>query len=280
LALPTLQSLITEVRARRSEPNVNGRWTNALLTGVINRAQQQVMLDVQWPEATGYTPTVAGQQEYTLPELISILRVYMIFLPGSPGQPMVPTSINRLEGDTLGYFDQSTTQYQTQWQTQNSSAYPVSSGNGYPQIASILPPAYGGYSGQRPQYYLRGGNLGCVPIPAVSTYSIQLDYIPIPPTLVNLGDQSILPDAFVDAIVYKTMYYMASAESNPVKMADADKMYGGLPQERGTGGAIGKLLSWKGNLLTHEPRAVIFTTARTRFNGPPRVGSGQGRHGR
>jgi hypothetical protein len=279
LAIPTLQSLITEVRARRSEPNVNGRWTNALLTGVINRAQQQVMLDVQWPEATGYTPTVPGQQEYTLPELISILRVYMVFLEGSAGQPMVPTSINRLEGDTLGYFDQSTTQFQTQWQTQNSSAYPVSSGNGYPQVASILPPAYGGYSGQRPQYYLRGGNLGCVPIPA-AVYAIQLDYIPIPPTLVNLADSSILPDAFVDAIVFKAMYYMASAESNPVKMADADKMYGGLPQERGTGGAIGKLLSWKGNLLTHEPRAVIFTTARTRFNGPPRVGSGQGRHGR
>jgi hypothetical protein len=268
---PTLLGIINEIRVRAGEPDPAGRWSNANLTPLINRAHVDVGLLLQRPEATFYFVTVPTVGEYNLDEHTNILRVKV---GGPPGQPIVPQSIDMLEGTQINLYDQSstTTPFTPQWLTQPPASYPVSSSTGFPAPITIP-----WSPGNRPAFYLRGDGavLGLVPTPSTG-YVVQIDCIAQPSVLVNDGDSSDFPDKAMDALVYKTMAYMAVSDRNSTALVLAERLYGG---ETGTGGAVGQLLSQQRATPQHKSRAPLFVTARTKFMGPQRTGSGKGRLG-
>lgn len=265
---------VTDVRNRTGETQTNGRFTNSIIMGFVNRARQQVMQTVEWPSATFYTTTIAATtstpQLYQLFEYQNILRVYVA------GQAIPPTDITSMEGDQIAMYDSTGANYAPQWTIEPPATYPLNGMGGYP-IPLNLP----WKSGQNPKYYLREGGayIGLIPPPA-TVVPFQIDFIPVAAPLTTLAQQDILGDNFTDAVCLKTMVYMYQSIGDPTRMAMAAAAYEGPPEERGQGGALGRLLSWKGNMPRIKNRAPLFVTARTRFQGPPRYGSGAGRVGR
>jgi hypothetical protein len=276
-ANPTLAFLIADARNKSGEPDPTGRWSDARLTELYNRAQIELGITLEWPEATFFfiaqAPPV-GQvfSEYYLEEHTNILRVK---LGGFPGQNIIPTSIDMLEGTQYALFDDSQTAppYGAQWLTQAPGSYPITNTpTGYPTPLT-LPWS----PGNRPAFYLRGAGsvIGFVPAPAVGTL-VQLDVIAAPPILINPLDQSCFPNKAIEALTSRVRYYMADADGNNQAMMTQAQAYGG---QNGTGGFVGQLLSWKKATPKHKSRAPLFVTARTKFQGPCRVGSGTGRYG-
>lgn len=263
------------VRDRASEPDLTGRWTNALILEQLNIARQQVMIDFQWPTGSWFANTSPGIQEYSLGDLNNVVRAYMQSQPNTAPQPLVYETINALEGDGLGLWDQTAPGFAPQWMSQAPASYPVASDLGYPVPVGVpwLPNA-----SQRPKYYLRGGHIGILPAPS-NVCMLQIDVVPEaePFVLGNTTQTDILPWKALDAVVWKTMFYMASSTGNTQKMVMYEKAYSG---DNGKGGALGILLSWKREFPEHRSRAPLFTTYRTRFQGPPRFGGGTGRVGR
>ena len=243
-----LNDLLTFERLLLAEPSQSptGRWSDSDLTTFTNQAQTQVALDMEFPESTltGYTTT--NQQEYQMPELLSILRVYVA------GQPIVPTTIPALQGDQVMMYDMTANNYQTQWQSQASGVYP---------FASVPTSPTGGNTpwmqGERPRFYMRGGNMGFVPIPSGS-YLVTVDLLPQPPILVNPTDTSIYQTNFKDAICWKSVEYAFFADNNP-QISLAQQNYQS---------ELSKLRYWKEQMqktLSHAPFPI---TRRTYFRGP------------
>jgi hypothetical protein len=214
-------------------------------------------MDFRWPEATWTATTIIGQQEYALVEMVDLLRVYVA------GQILPKTSIPNLEGDQIQLFDQTAPNFIPQWVYQGTLSYPVSSDTGGP-FGMGLP----WQSGDRPQYYKRGGNLGIVPPPA-NAVTIQIDGVPVANTLVQYTDQTILPYMATDAICWKTLMLTAVGEQKLQDAAQYDTAYKG---------ALALLLSWR---KTWDPwNGQIFPiTNRSKRQGPPRYGSGKGSYG-
>jgi hypothetical protein len=185
-----------------------------------------------------------------MPELLKILRVYIA------GQPIVPTTIPALQGDQIEMWDQTFQAGQTngtQWQNQPAVAYPnIQASQGSPNAGNTPWTV-----GERPRFYMRGGNMGFVPIPSGS-YAVQVDLVPTPPTLVNVTDDSVYPTNFKDAIVWKTCEYAFFADTNSL-MATAVQNYQA---------ELAKLRFWKTDLQKMLPRGVFPITVRTYFRGP------------
>jgi len=226
------------------------------------------MIDATPLEGTLYFATVANVGLYQLPEMNTILRVYMA------GTPLSSTSIDTLEGNQLGVYDSSAANSQPQWATAIPIAYPQANTPQYAPIPRGLPWTM---NWPIPMYYMRGpGAIGFVPAPA-NVVTVQIDWQPEPNPLVNLTDVDILPDKAVNAICYMTIAYMCAADGNAEGFAQNMLGYGG---QNGTGGAIGQLLTWKRDRQPKlKPVGPLFVTARTRWSGPPRVGTGAGRYG-
>lgn len=255
-----LNDLLSFTRLLLAEPTQTptGRWSDADLITFINQAQTQIALEIDWPESTvsGYTTT--NIQEYQMPELLKILRVYVA------GQPIVPTTIPALQGDQIMMYDMTAKNYQTQWQSQPTGAYP---------FASAATSPTGGNTpwqqGERPRFYMRGGNMGFVPIPSGSYY-VQVDLVPQPPILVNSTDVSIYQTNFKDAICWKAVEYAMFSDSNSM-MTTATANY----QIE-----AGKLRDWRVNLQETLSKAPFPITHRTYFRAPiNRIPQSQGRAG-
>jgi hypothetical protein len=256
----TLSDLLNLTRILLAEPNTTptGRWSDSDLTTLINQAQQQIALELDFPEASLTFSTTTGIQEYQMPELLKILRVYIA------GQPIVPTTIPALEGDQIEFWDQTAANNQTQWQSQSGLAYPVAASQSWPNAGNTP-----WQQGNRPRFYMRGGNMGFVPKPS-GVYSVQVDIVPSPPTLVNSTDTSIFDTKFKDAICWKTCTYAFFADSNSL-MATATQNYE-LEMR--------KLRAWKEDIQKMLPRGVFPITTRTYFQGPvPKVPTSNGRSG-
>ena len=269
----TYNTYVNEIRLRFSEPDPNGRWPTTSLLPLINRARQQVMLDFQWPQGTWYATVGNGIQEYSLGDLNNVLRAYLVYAPNTPPQPLVYEDIGALEGDQIGLYDQTAKGYAPQWMSQAPAAYPVASSTGYPVPVGV---PWSPNASQRPKWYLRGGHIGILPAPS-NVCLLQLDVIPEAPKLVLQSDHDILPQKAIDAVVWKVGVYMMQAQGDPSAMKAYEMEYGGA---NGLGGALGKLISWRGDFPERASRAPLFVTYRTRFQGPPRLGSGKGRVGR
>ncbi len=248
-----LFTILNSVRVFLAEPEpvgVNqGRWTDTDLTTLINQAHTQIALDIDWPESTYTGYTLAGIQEYQMPETLKILRVYL------GGQPIVPTTIPALQGDQIEQWDQSAPGNIPQWVYQPQESYPFlqTSGGGSGTNAGNTPWS----QGERPRFYPRGGNIGFVPIPN-GAYYVQIDLIPQPPVLVNTTDTSIYQSTFLDAIVWKTCEYAMFADTNSMMQTCASNYQAELV----------KLRAWKSDYVKMLPRGVFPITARTFFQGP------------
>ena len=110
----------------------------------------------------------------------------------------------------------------------------------------------------RPQYYLRGGYIGVVPIPLQTnpaTY-LMLDYIPAPPALVNTPDNSIFPDIFLEAITWKMVEYASYSDHNSAQ-GQAAQMY----QNEVTN----KITPWIQRIQATKPKTLVPITKRTYF---------------
>jgi len=178
------QDVITLARSYLNDPSSAGRWSDATLINFYNIASQEVIRDVEFPESRVTTTTVANQQEYATPELITVYRVYLA------GQLLTPTTLQVLEGHQSMDYDQNalsgypvtTTQtpgsggppgttgpYSPSWNVTPPAAYPVANAFGPPVAdAQMWGP------NQRPRYYFRGGSIGIVPAPA-GVYDLVLD---------------------------------------------------------------------------------------------------------
>ena len=66
---------------------------------------------------------------------------------------------------------------------------------------------------QRNAYYLRGGFIGILPVPATSTSTILVDCVPAPPQMVKASDRSLYPVSFANAIKWKVLADMRDADA-------------------------------------------------------------------
>lgn len=201
------QDVVSLVRTLLNESTPGQRWTDAQLLQFTDRAQKQVLRTLKWPESRFVLTTTPNVQEYQIPEVVRMLRVYL------NGQPLVATNIPTLEGQQIQLNDQTGSgggpgglvntgtapslvsgQYTPQWTGQVAASYPVASA-----LSAPSPSAQPWMVGMRPRYYMRGGMIGLVP-PPLGAYPLVMDCIAQPATLTNLTDTCVLPDIALDAI--------------------------------------------------------------------------------
>ena len=229
-------------RVFTGEPDNQGRWSDTDVATLVNEAQNFIALTIQWPIVHFSASTVASQQEYTLPELLQIERVYLA------GQPCVPTDIATLEGTQIEFYDQTnpTTTYTPNWNNQPATAYPVvNTQMGYPNGVSPY------YVGERPQYYVNGGNIGFVP-PPIAAYTMDLWGVGVPQVLANQNDACDFPSFFKSAIAHKAAELALLSDSKPqAAQTQGLKFAEWLP----------KLLTWRQTLVKNKsrgPRVIAY----------------------
>lgn len=257
-----LGDLVSSFRNQIGEQSTR-RFTSAIVTDFANRAQIQVAFEVDFPESTLTITTVANQQEYQLPELIKILRVYMLG-PGGTKQQLLPTDIPTLEGDILQQFDNTSSLIQgspvqsSQFFAQQPEAYPVQNVPLTGRGSGPLPmkSAWGVHA--RPSWYLRGGYIGVVPPPGTMSpqYTICIDYVPTPPALNVSSDTSLFPSIFKDAIVWQMVAY-ARFSDNQSAYEKAIMMY----QDQ----MANKVRPWLDHLQAFKPKTFVPRTVRSQF---------------
>ena len=223
------QDVTTFARTLLNEPTPGQRWTDAQLLSFADRAQKLVIRTLRWPESRFSFQSAPNVQEYQIPEVVRVLRVYM------NGQPIVRSDIPTLEGQQIQFNDQSGTgggpggllapntaapalvsgNYTPSWTGQAPASYPVQSSLGAPS-----PSAQPWIAGQRPRFYLRGGSMGFVPAP-LAAYAIVVDCVAQPFTLSSLADACVLPDIALDALAWKVCEYCNYADPTNQQGADS-----------------------------------------------------------
>lgn len=231
-------------RVRTAEYNTAGRWSDPDVYTLLTEAQNWLAQKIEWPVLHAIAPnpngTQNGTQEYTLPDnFIKIERVYVA------GQACVPTDIPTLEGDQIEYYDQSYQAggvgalYTPQWNSNPAVAYPVSNTQqGWPQGVSPY------YVGQRPQYYLNGGNIGFVPIPA-GQYQIDIWGIGVPNALTAGASVCDYPQIAASCLVWRAVGDAMFSDSQAERM-----QFAYLQAEAG----LADVRTWKADLLKNKPR--------------------------
>ena len=254
------------------------RFTAADVAQLATRAQNQLAFEVDFPQATLNILLVPGQQEYQLMDLMKIMRVYTAaYNPANPNYPfsfkqeLIGTDIYTLEGDVIQQYNRPS------FQDQNPSAsltYNFNQGCNQPNYSQPYPtklPWEGcgpqgnngsngvvQYHNQRPMYYMRGGYIGVVPVPILTnpeTY-LMLDYIPAPPPLVNTPDNSIFPDTFLEAIVWKMVEFASYSDHNSAQMQAAQMYQNEIDK---------KITPWIQRIQATKPKTLVPITKRTYF---------------
>jgi hypothetical protein len=257
-----LGDMINSFRSRYGEQSTR-RFNNSILTGYANDAQIQLAYEVDHPEGTLTIPCVDNQQEYQLPQLMKILRAYVIG-PGNFKQELRGTDIFTLEGDILHQYDNTSgvivnqPNQSSQFFAQPPAAYPVQNVGFSGRGSGPIPTNSAWSLNSRPAYYERGGYIGIVPAPISSTYSIVVDFIPAPPVLNLLTDLSLFPDLFKDAIVWKMISY-ARYSDNQSNYKDAEFMY----QDQ----MANKIRPWLDRQQATKPKTFVPRTVRSMFRG-------------
>lgn len=258
----TLGDIINTFRNRYGEQSTR-RFTNRILTNYANDAQIQIAYEIDHPEATLTIPCVADQREYQLPQLIKILRVYVIG-PGGFKQELFGTDIFTLEGDILQQYDNTSGQIQSaplessQFFAQPSEAYPIQNVGFTGRGSGPIPTKSAWSQNSRPCYYERGGYIGVVPGPISSDYSIVVDMVPAPEVLNLLTDISKFPDLFKDAIVWKMIGYAAYSDKQS-NFKDAELFY----QDQ----MANKIRPWLDRQQATKPKTFVPRTVRATFRG-------------
>jgi len=195
-----------------------GRWSERTLMNFLTMTQRELMRDVKWPPARLVTNSVAGQQEYVLPD--SIIRIYSVYIKG---QLYTETRLDTLEGHQIQQYDQrgfgtqapgsggpsgNAGMFVPRWTVQPPMTTPNGNSWGYPR-----PDAQAWSSGSPPRYYLKnqGGSIGFIPIP-FNGPDLDIDGNPIPDITIDcvISPKPILaltqriwfPDIFDQALIW------------------------------------------------------------------------------
>lgn len=255
----TLGDLIISTRDRISEPSPV-RFSQAELARYASDAQRQLALDLDHPEGTYKFDITGGQRQFQLPEIVKILRIYMVGPDGSM-QELIGTDIPTMQGDIQETYDNTSgqivgsPQQSPQWLTQQAEAYPVTnvpSGGRVPTKSQWGP-------NSRPSYYMRGGYIG-FSIPPLSTSpqtQVMMDYIPSPPDLTVPSQQTIFPALCKMALVWKMIEYCHYSD-NDSRSNDAAQNY--LKE-------LAKLENWVFSMQATRPKGLIPVTKRAMIRG-------------
>lgn len=207
-----------------SPGGANTRWSDAQLITLTDLAVKAMVARVLFPESRIMFTTVAGQQEYTLPEMHGIYRVYV------NGQRIseTPGNIDTLEGSQIDFDDSTGSgsvavgsgapgsaggQMQPQWVVQTPVTYPFLNAWGAP-----TPRAQPWFPGQSPRYYLRGGTLGIVPAPISAGATITVEGVRVPDTLYTADQSIIVPSNFLEGIANYVLYRACSADKDELSI--------------------------------------------------------------
>lgn len=254
------------------------RFTAADVANLATRAQNQLAFEVDFPQATLNITLVPGQQEYQLIDLMKIMRAYTaIYNADNANFPymfkheLIGTDIYTLEGDIIETYNNA------RFDAKNTNAsFTLGPGDHshhgsrqpYP---TKLPWENHGHTGangsngaghhhhhQRPMYYLRGGYIGVVPVPILTTPAtyLMIDYIPAPPALVNSPDNSIYPDIFLEAITWKMVEFASYSDHNSAQMQAAQMYENEITK---------KLTPWIQRIQATKPKTLVPITKRTYF---------------
>jgi uncharacterized protein DUF6682 len=216
---------ITEERIALATPGgaSNTRWSDTQLLVLTSRAVKNLVGEIYFPESRLTTATVTNQQEYQLPEMHAIYRVYM------NGQLCVevPGNITTLEGGQILYDDQTGSGAQTSgsggppgttgnetplWNVLTPVSYPFLNNYGYP-----APNSQPSLIGQRPRFYRRGGYIGLVPAPGASG-TLVVEGIRVPTAITSASQTITVPDNFMDAIVNYVVYRAFLADKDQISV--------------------------------------------------------------
>ncbi len=207
--------MINDWRRNVNEPNTN-RFTVADSIDFLNKACVQAAMDLPFTEGTWSFPTIADQREYAMLETVRILRVYIL---GAAGEKILlePTDIPSMEGENQNYFDSSSSFIQgqpkdtPQWIAEQPRPYPNTfhqhNQHGFGKSSWIW------RHGDKPRWYMRYGNIGFVP-PPNAIYTVNVDHIPVPPTVVTLSDLLEFPELYRDILVFKMSEYSRQADGS------------------------------------------------------------------
>jgi hypothetical protein len=242
-----VQDILNNARDLSNTPNTNNsRWSNDMLTRRADRAIKSLVARIYFPESRLTLTAPGNEQEFDLPEMHAIYRVYL------NGQICVevPGNVDTLEGDQIHFNDQTGqgavpaggggaaggTFSQPQWAIQTPLAYPYLNSWGAPS-----PVAQPWFAGQRPRYYRRGGYIGFVPAPTAGVI-ITIDCVRVPTTLTIptvLTQTVVVPDNFMDAITYRMLDEMLHADRDQATAA-IGTMYGQKYEQE-----VRRLRTWK-----------------------------------
>jgi hypothetical protein len=235
---------------------------------LLDEANQMVVRDLEFPMSRLVTVTVPNIQEYALPEIIFIKRVYVA------GQLIVPTTKQVLEGHQDESYDQglgnavptptapiaggggppgNTGMYSPAWTDQAPASYPVTNVWGSP-----APDAQSWFMGQRPRYYLEGGVIGLVPSP-LAEYALCIDCLRVPDQIVDLNQNLVLPSNFRLALAWQMVALARFADDNDRSTAAAQAA------EQKYDAEIRKLRMDQKRRDGDQPRMPKFFTMRSKY---------------
>lgn len=231
------------IRLLINDSDNQGRFSDADVLSASTQGCRAISLAARFPEYQITTTSIADRQEYTLPEVVNIKRVYVA------GQRIPQTSIAALEGAQLRVFDQSGTGQVPLWKTAASAAYPVTADCGFPAPS---PDLY--YIGQRPEFYQRGeSTIGLVPPPA-NAVTITVEGIAFPPQIQALSDKTIYPRQYLEAIAWYAASRLLFADSDMTRSQIAMGSYEGAKRE---------LMDWLSTFS--DSKQIIPITYRSTF---------------
>ena len=150
---------------------------------LASQAQREVARESRWLEGRYAINIQPNIQEYGLPDIVGIKRVYMMTATGP--QRLTRTSIPQMEGDHQRLYDQTAANYTSQWSVLPAAPYPIANsqlGGGWSPVPM--------FPGQRPQYYRRGGNIGVVPVNTITRWPLVIDVTDYPYEFQSVLDDS------------------------------------------------------------------------------------------
>lgn len=271
--------VISDARAILNEPNPNGRWSPPTLLSLLSIAVKEVTRDILFPLSSAWFNTIAGVQEYQIPEIIRIYQCYYA------GELLPRTDTMTLEGYQTQMYDNTAqgggpsgsvgtnasapTVYQTtvapQWSAAGSEAAPGDGG----ATSFAFDGSQPWYPGRRPVFYSNGGNLGLVPAPA-GVVPVMIRCVRQPAQITTDGQTLSLPDVARQCLMWRVVnlaYLSDRGQEAQALRQNADAMF----QKE-----LSELRHWR-QTFDGTNRGVNMLTQRGAqgFIGQNRIGSGR-----
>jgi hypothetical protein len=254
----TAGDILASARMKYGVPSTSNRWNDANLLQALNDACDDIAKEVDFPEATIPITTVAGVGMYPCPDVVKLLRCYLI-QNGVFGTPLPGTDIPTLEGDILQIYDQSSGEIQgaptntPQFMAEQPQNYPLTNSPvGQSTVPTALPYFSVTAGAQRGMCFLRGGYVCVVPAPAASGLILAVDAVPLQTFLTADGNMMIYPRVYREALAQHMCKTMAASDRSPMLQVFEGRYQNEVPGLR----------TWHDNILASKPKRFVPITKR------------------